>query len=219
MIEGSSSLNQWGENNFQKVVNTTRQVVSYFTDPQTKLGFVLYATTAEVKANLSRLSRDETNGILSNLSYPAGWTRIGTALNVTREQLFVNSRSNVHRVLVVITDGTSNNAVSVASDLLHDINITIIVVAFGDWYDSRQVQRMASDPDAETTLIARFDDFENVGRKMHEMICRGNKELRNGPLKSDGGGGGYKKQKKIVQGKRTRVNESSTCTSIFLASP
>lgn len=87
--------------------------------------------------------------------------------------MFVGSRSNVHRVAVVFTDGTSNDAVSVASHLLRDMNVTIIVIALGDWYDIRQVQRMASDPHAESTFLTTFDELENFGWKIHEMICRG----------------------------------------------
>lgn len=77
MIEGSSSLNQWGDNNFEKVVNATKQTVNYFTDPQSKIGLVLYSTEAEVKANFS-FTRNQVNDILAELSYPSGWTRIGS---------------------------------------------------------------------------------------------------------------------------------------------
>ena len=175
MIEGSSSLNQWGDNNFAKIVNATKQIVNYFTDPQSKIGIVLYATKAEVLANFS-VTRSQANDVLANLVYPSGWTRTGTALNVTRERLFVDSRSDVHRVLVCFTDGTSNDAVLVASDILHDVNVTIITIALGEWYDIKQVQRMASDPREQTTLLTGIDDIEILGWKMHEMICRGNKK-------------------------------------------
>ena len=176
MVEGSSSLNQWGQNNFEKIVNATKQIINYFTDPMSKVGIVLYATKAEVKANFS-FTQNQANAVLSNLSYPSGWTRIGRGLNVTREQLFVGSRTNVHRVLVVFAEGTSNDAVSVASRLLRGMNVTIIVIALGDWYDVKQVQRMASDPHAETTFLTKFDELDSVGWKIQEMICRGNKVI------------------------------------------
>ena len=174
MIEGSSSLNQWGQNNFEKIVNATKQVINYFTDSMSKIGIVLYATEAEVKANFS-FTQNQANAELGNLTYPSGWTRIGRGLNVTREQLFVDSRSNAHRVLLVFAEGTSIDAVSVASGLLRGMNVTIIVVGLGDWYDVKQVQRMASDPRAETTFLTQFDVLESVSWKFQEMICRGNK--------------------------------------------
>ena len=174
MIEGSSSLNQRGDNNFEKIINATKKIVNFFSDAQSKIGIVIYATVAEVKANFS-LTRDQANDVLSNVSYPSGWTRIGTGLNVTREKLFTGSRPNAHRALVVFTDGTSINAVSVASELLHDMNVTVIVIGLGEWYDINQVQRMASNPHAETTLLTRYDELESW--RIHEMICRGNEAL------------------------------------------
>ena len=174
MIEGSSSLNQRGDNNFEKIINATQYVVNSFSDPQSKIGIVLYATLAEVKANFS-FTRVQVSDVLANVSYPSGWTRIGTGLNVSREELFTSSRPNAHRALVVFTDGTSINAVSVASELLHDINVTVIVIGLGEWYDINQVQRMASNPHAETTLLTRYDELESW--RIHEMICRGNESL------------------------------------------
>ena len=176
MIEGSFSLNQWGENNFEKVVNATKQIVNYFPDSQSKIGIVLYATEAEVKANFS-FTRNQVNGALANLSYPSGWTRIGTGLNVTREQLFVHSRSDAHRVLVCFTDGTSNNAVSIPSNLLRSMNVTIIVIALGEWYDINQVQRMASIPHAKTTFLTTFNELEDRRWKIRDMICEGDEHI------------------------------------------
>ena len=176
MIEGSSSLNQWRENNFEKVVNATKQIVNYFPKPQSKVGLVLYATEADVKANFS-FTRNQANSVFGNLSYPSGWTRTGTALNVTREQLFVDSRSEAHRVLVCFTDGTSNNAVLVPSNLLRGMNVTIIVIALGDWYDINQVQRMASNPHAKTTFLTTFNELQNRRWKIRDMICEGNEHI------------------------------------------
>ena len=173
MIEGSSSLNQWGENNFEKIVNAVQNVAKYFNDSQSAIGIVLYATEAELKANFS-FSPMETDDVLENLIYPSGWTRIGKGLNFSREELFVNSRATAHRVLVVITDGTSIEDVLVPSDLLREMNVTILAVALGDWYDRNQVNEMASDPDSRTSLRTTYDELGSLTWRLHEMICEGN---------------------------------------------
>lgn len=173
LIDGSYSLNKSGENNFAKIVNLVKTVANSFSDPQTKIGIVLYATEVEVKANFT-FTRNQAKDVLTNLAYPSGWTRTGTGLNVTRDQFFVDSRPNVHRVLVCITDGTSIDAVAVASDRLRVMNVTIIVIALDEWYDVKQVQRMASIPHAQTTLLTGFDELENRVWKAHELICSGN---------------------------------------------
>jgi len=173
MIEGSSSLNQWGENNFAKIVNAVGNLTKYFNDSRSNIGIVLYATEAELKANFS-FSPSQTSDVLEKLVYPSGWTRIGTGLNFTREELFVNSRETAHRVLVVITDGTSIDSVLIPSDLLREMNVTILTVALGDWYDVKQINDIASDPDSKTTLLTTYDELGGLTWRVHEMICEGN---------------------------------------------
>lgn len=179
MIDGSASLNQWGENNYEKIINATRNTISLFSDnnhDQQKFGIVVYATTADVRADFS-FTRGTVDTVLANISYPSGWTRIGTGLNTTRENLFTGDRQNTHRILVVFTDGTSVDGVSVASQLLHDTNVTIIVIGLGEWYDINQVHRMASDPNADTILLTTYNELQEVGWRIHEMICKGKKTL------------------------------------------
>ena len=175
MIDGSASLNQWGENNYKKIINATRNIISLFSDnDQTKFGIVVYETTADVRADFS-FTRSKVDAVLANMSYPSGWRRIGTGLNTTREDLFTGGRQNTHRILVVFTDGTSVDGVSVASQLLHDTNVTIIAIGLGEWYDINQVQRMASDPQAETILLTTPNKLQGVEWRIHEMICKGKK--------------------------------------------
>ena len=175
MIEGSSSLNQWGQNNFQKIVNAVENLTKYFNDSQSNIGIVLYSTEAELKANFS-LSSSQTDDALQNLIYPSGWTRIGKGLNFTREELFNNSRATVHRVLMVITDGTSIESVSIPSDLLRETNVTVLAVALGDWYDVKQINDIASDPDSKTSLLTTYDDLDGLTWRLHEMVCEGNSD-------------------------------------------
>ena len=172
MIEGSASLNQWGENNFHKIVNIVQDVAKYFNESDSNIGIVLYATEADLKANFS-FSPVQINDVLGNLVYPSGWTRIGQGLNFTREELFVDSRANAHRVLVVFMDGTSIDYVVTASKLLRDMNVTIIAVTLGDWYDVKQVGYIASDPDSQTTLLAKYDELKSLDWRLRDMICEG----------------------------------------------
>ena len=172
MIEGSSSLNQWGENNFGKITNATKMAVNYFNASESRIGVVLYATDAELKVNFS-FTLNQRLEALDSLSFPSGWTLIGRGLNYTREQLFSVSRENAHRVLVVYTDGTSNDAVSVAAELLRDMNVTILMVALEDWYDEGQVNTIATDPDLKTVLKVEFSDLEELSQRVQEIICEG----------------------------------------------
>ena len=174
MLEGSASLNQWGESNFEKIVNVTKHVVNFWNRTQSRIGLVLYSTTAELKINFTH-SEIERNEILDNLPYPSAWTVTGNALKFVNESLLVDSRSNARRVLVVFTDGTSTDAVKDYSKEIRDnLNVTIIVVALGDWYDIKQVESIASQPHSKHLLQAKFDELQSLNWRLHEMICEGN---------------------------------------------
>lgn len=174
MLEGSASLNQWGENNFEKIVNVTRRVVNSWNRTLSRIGLVLYATTAELKIKFTN-SAAERKAILESLPYPSGWTVSGNALNFVNQSLSQDIRPNARRVLVVFTDGTSTDAVERYSKTLRDdLNMTIIVVALGYWFDMKQVRHMASEPHSKHLLQVRFDDLDGLSWRIHEMICEGN---------------------------------------------
>lgn len=173
MLEGSASLNQWGENNFGKIVKVTKKVVNFWNRTQSRIGLVLYSTIAELKVNFTN-SAVERNEALDNLPYPSAWTVTGNALKFINESLLIDSRSNVRRVLVAFTDGTSTDAVKHYSKALRDdLNVTIIVVAIGDWYDIEQIKSVASDPHSKTLLQTGFDKLGSLTWRLHEMICEG----------------------------------------------
>lgn len=167
MIDGSSSLHQ-----IVKIINVVKFILNYLPDPNTRVGVVLYSSEASTMSYFNS-SRNQTIQALHNFSsLPAG-TLIGKSLNYTRQHIFTDSRPNVHRVLVIFTDSASSDAVSVASKLLHDMNVTILVVALGDWYDIGQVESAASHPHSNTILLTTYVQLVNISWQVHEMICEG----------------------------------------------
>ena len=171
MIDGSSSFHQ-----VQKVINIVTFILSYLPDLNTNIGVVLYTSEATTLSYFN-YTRNQTLDALHNLtslSLTVG-NLIGNSLNYTRQHLFKSSRPNVHRVLVLFTHSTSNDAVSVASKLLHNMNVTIIVVALGDWYDIGQIGSAASYPHSNTILLTTYVQVVQISWKVHEMICEGKK--------------------------------------------
>lgn len=169
MIDGSSSFHQ-----IEKVVYVVKFILSYLPDLSTSVGVVLYTSEATTMSYFN-FTRNQTLDALHNVSsLPAG-KLIGTSLNYTRQHLFTKSRPNVHRVLVVFTHSTSSDAVSVASKILHNMNVTILVVALGDWYDIAQIESAASYPHSNTILLTTYVQLVNISWRVHEMICEGKK--------------------------------------------
>ena len=172
MIDGSSSLQQ-----VAKIVSVIKFILSYLPDVNTNIGVILYRSEATTMSYFN-YTRNQTLDALHNVTSLTVGKLIGKSLNYTREHLFRNSRPNVHRVLVVFTHSASNDAVSVASKLLHNMNVTIIVVALGDWYDIDQVESTASYPHSNTILLTTYVHLVQISWNVHEMICEGKKDIK-----------------------------------------
>ena len=172
MIDSSPSQQHIGVNNTDQVVTVIKLSLNYLPSTNTRVGVVLYGANAKTESYFN-YTRNQTHQALDSLLYLPAGAKIGTSLNYTREHFFNHSRPNAHRVLVVFTAGTSNDAVSVASSLMHDMNVTIIVVALGDWYDVTQVNSIASNPHSATVLLATHVEIVRLHWRVHEMICEG----------------------------------------------
>ena len=169
MIDGSASFHQ-----SEKVVNVVKFILSYLPDLNTNVGVVFYTSEATTLSYFN-YTRNQTLDALHNFISLTDGKLIGNSLNYTRQHFFKNSRPNVHRVLVLFTHSTSNDAVSVASKLLHNMNVTTIVVALGDWYDIGQIESAASYPHSNTILLTTYVQVVQISWKVHEMICEGKK--------------------------------------------
>ena len=172
MVDDSTVQPQAHRNISNQIVQVIKSTLSYFPSQNTRVGLVLYAADTTTVGNFSA-TRNETNQALDLLPHLPEGTFTGKSLNYTREHFFNNSRANAHRVLVVFTDETSNDVVSVASKLLRDTNVTIIVVALGNWFDATQVNNMASHPRSATVLYTTPVEIMEIPWRVHEMIGEG----------------------------------------------
>lgn len=172
MIDDSTVQPQANGNISNQIVQVIKSTLSYFPSQNTRVGLVLYAANTTTLGNFNA-TRNETNQALDLLPHLPEGTFTGKSLNYTREHFFNHSRANAHRVLVVFTDETSNDVVSVASKLLRDMNVTIIVVALGNWYDVTQVNNMASHPRSATVLHTTHVEIMEMPWRVHEMIGEG----------------------------------------------
>lgn len=175
MIDGSSNHNT-GNRYFVYIINIIKFILGYLHDPNTRIGVVLYSSVMKTESYYN-YTRNQTLQSLENLPTLPPGSLIGKSLNYTRQEFFNNSRKNAHRVLVVFTAGTSNDGVAVASKLLHNMNVTILVVAMGDWYDIKQVEVVASQPHLNTIVFTSYYQLVHMSWKIHEMICEGKAEL------------------------------------------
>ena len=177
VVDGSSSVQAYGENNFQMMKNFTKSLILSFdvSSGYTRVGFIVYSTNSTVAFTLDQYSSyNEVEEAMESILYPGGGTYTGKALDEAANNLYNDTvvRKNVSKVLVVITDGVSTDAVTQHAALLNDKGVLIYVVAIGQNVDHTQLTEIAHGQ-REHVFPAEFHSLGIVVNDVRGAICRG----------------------------------------------
>ncbi|XP_077132643.1 collagen alpha-1(VII) chain isoform X1 [Ranitomeya variabilis] len=164
VIDGSSSI---GRANFRMIktfmeglvipfVNVVSQdgvrfgVVQYSDDPRTEFDFSRYRNGSEVIQ------------AIRNLAYKGGNTRTGAGLRYATDNFYGPAilRADIPKVVILITDGKSQDEVDQASQRLKNLGIKIFAVGIKN-ADSRELTRVASTPTEDYFFYVT--DFKILG--------------------------------------------------------
>ena len=179
MVDSSESV---GEDGFQESKNFLWAVIRNFeiSKNETRVGVIRYSTQAtmifdfQFSADNNILLLKET---IDNIPYAEGGTKTERALQLALMDLFSakgGSRAEVPKILVVMTDGKSENALGVAraSMALKDNHVTIVAVGIGEEVDMEELLLMAST--AENVISVRtFSALKKQVAKVREKVCDG----------------------------------------------
>lgn len=177
-MDGSASVNFYGEGNFQLIKESMKSFVRSFnvSNATTRVGVIVYSTNSTVAFRLNQYSSErDVEEAINNITYPSGGTYTGQALNDTANVLFSNDtvRGNVSKVLVVITDGVSTDDVIGPAALVNETGVNTYVIGIGQNYDRSQLLKIAHEvPDH--VFQAEFDSLQNAFSGIRETICLGN---------------------------------------------
>lgn len=177
VVDGSSSVQAYGDNNFQMMKNFTKDLILLFdvSSGATRVGFIVYSTNSTVAFKLDQYSSyNEVEEAIDSVSYPGGGTYTGKALHEAANNLYDDTvvRRNVTKVLVVMTDGVSTDAVTHPAALLTDNGVLVYVVAIGQNIDHTQLTEMAHGK-TEHVFTAEFYSLGIVINDVRGAICRG----------------------------------------------
>ena len=101
-------------------------------------------------------------------------TNIGRALELARNNLYGKSaRPGIPNMLIVLTDGQSQDPVTDAAQSLRDSAVTIFAVGIGNGYDIGQLRDMATDPDSQHVYKATFNNLDEVVKSIKDRACMG----------------------------------------------
>ena len=111
------------------------------------------------------------------MPYTRGTTNTAAALRYARQTLFSTgngNRNNARDILVVITDGASNNAQQTLSEarLTRLAGIHVITVGVGNWLDQYELEAMASYPTEKNRYHVRnFNDLAGLSDTLKNIVC------------------------------------------------
>jgi collagen type VI alpha len=177
-LDGSGSV---GQDNFMSLLNFIANITNQYTIGRTngtQVGVVVFASAAH--RNI-RLPQFQTNADLSNaivnLNYPDGGTATDLGLEQAREEFRINGRPGAKRVLIVATDGRSNNPVATSEQarLARSEDIEIFSVGIGSGANVDELNDVASDPSsAHVFTIANYSaqSLASVSQSLTTGICQ-----------------------------------------------
>lgn len=176
LVDSSSSV---GPENFQKVKNFIDTLVSSLnvgTD-HVRIGLAQYSDDPYVEFLLNQYSlKNDILEQIQNLTFRGGNTYTGAALNFTGERYFVEAagsraQEHVSQVIILITDGESNDDVKVPATKLKARGISVYVVGIGI-QDVNELKEIASKPFEKFLFsIDSFDILQKLPSSLLQTVC------------------------------------------------
>ncbi|XP_066579143.1 collagen alpha-1(XII) chain isoform X2 [Amia ocellicauda] len=175
LIDGSWSI---GDDNFHKVLQFVFDTTGAFdviSPNGMQVSFVQYSDDAKTEFKLNTYK--DKGMVLSALKlvrYRGGNTRTGVALKYIGEKVLTpenGMRKNVPKVLVVVTDGRSQDEVKKTAPALQHAGYSVFVIGVAD-VDYSELQQIGSKPsDRHVFVVDDFDAFEKIQDNLITFIC------------------------------------------------
>uniref|UniRef100_A0A8C9TJK8 Collagen type XII alpha 1 chain n=1 Tax=Scleropages formosus TaxID=113540 RepID=A0A8C9TJK8_SCLFO len=175
LIDGSWSI---GEDNFNKVLQFVFSTIGAFEviSPQgMQVSFVQYSDDSKTEFKLNTYhDKGTVLAALQLVRYRGGNTKAGAALKHVGEKVFTSDsgmRKNVPKVLVVVTDGRSQDEVKKNAAKLQHAGYSVFVVGVAD-VDFSELRNIGSKPsERHVFIVDDFDAFAKIQDNLITFIC------------------------------------------------
>ncbi|XP_074023861.1 uncharacterized protein [Numenius arquata] len=175
LVDESSSI---GQSNFNKVKDFLFRIISYFPKigPEgTQVAVAQYSE--EPRAAFHFNQHRDRNSVLKavkGLSYAGGNTKTGRGITYVLKELFQSSRGmrpDFPHVLVLVTDGRSQDDVLLPARAAHALGIRVIAVGVSG-ADPVELNSILLQQNLQNIFyVSTFDDFPQILRELIEVIC------------------------------------------------
>ncbi|XP_038823365.1 collagen alpha-1(XII) chain-like [Salvelinus namaycush] len=175
LIDGSWSI---GDESFSKVIQFVFSMIGAFDvihPGGMQVSFVQYSDSAKTEFKLNTYQdKGRTLAALQLVRYMGGNTKTGAALKHVGEKVFTSDngmRKHVPKVLVVVTDGRSQDEVQKsASNLIHS-GYSVFVVGVAD-VDMTELRNIGCKPsERHVFVVDDFDAFAKIQDNLITFIC------------------------------------------------
>uniref|UniRef100_A0A670YK30 Collagen type XII alpha 1 chain n=1 Tax=Pseudonaja textilis TaxID=8673 RepID=A0A670YK30_PSETE len=167
-----------GDENFNKVVKFVFNTIGAFDliNPfGIQVSFVQYSDDPKSEFNLNTYDeKAQALGALQYIQYRGGNTKTGKALAFIKEKVLTwerGMRKGVPKVLVVVTDGRSQDEVMKAAAVIQQSGFSVFVIGVAD-VDYHELAKIASQPsERHVFIVDDFDAFEKIEDNLITFVC------------------------------------------------
>ena len=158
MVDGSGSV---GSKNFESFKIWMKKIIDHFRvgESYIRVGIVQYTTEATIEYNLS--DKQESQSILAaidNIKVRGGGTKTGGAIDFIVNDVFDDETASSNKVLIVLTDGKSQDEVKQFADAAKDEHgISMFAVGVAD-ANSEELKNLASSEE----LVWQGEPYDRV---------------------------------------------------------
>lgn len=175
LIDGSWSI---GDDSFAKVRQFVFSMIGAFdvvSHEGMQVSFVQYSDDAKTEFKLNTYhDKGMVLSALQMVNYRGGNTKTGAALKHVGDKVFISDngmRRTVPKVLVVVTDGRSQDDVKKSAAKLQHAGYSVFVVGVAD-IDVNELRNIGSKPsDRHVFIVDNFDAFAKIQDNLITFIC------------------------------------------------
>jgi uncharacterized protein with von Willebrand factor type A (vWA) domain len=177
VVDSSNSLSS---DDFTRAKFFMENVADAFTiaPDKTRVSVITYSNNPHVEFYLNSYStKSSLKTAIQNLHFRPGTTNTASALQSAVNNVFSSSRPGAAKVIIVITDGESNDRLYTqhAADNAKSDGIILFSVGVGSRVNNGELNYMATKPTCTHVFtVSGYDEIKALKEEVIQSSCRGN---------------------------------------------
>lgn len=164
VVDSSGSVHQDGFEASQQFLH--EMIDRFHIHDESRVGVVQYSNQPELVFDFSQGEEiSEIHTKLEAREWMNEGTFTGAGIEFATSNLFVDVREDATKVLIVLTDGKSNDDAAFAAKSARDEDITIFAIGIGNGIEQEELESIADHPE----FIFTVEDFEELISTMHSV--------------------------------------------------